>query len=200
MQKMLLPLVAVYLIVRFGFTSQLDALGAYASYIFEVICVILALIFNGSKTLALFRFKKSFIVFMLVALVAGFTVFKAASFWNLVIPFDFTNAEGILFLLIFAPLLEELIFRFMLWQPFKNFSKNEGMILVITSVIFSYSHFHAYWFVPAELYGFVIYQSIYTLFLGLASGYLVYKYSSLTGAVVMHFAFNLGFYLGFLNI
>jgi membrane protease YdiL (CAAX protease family) len=36
---------------------------------------------------------------------------------------------------------------------------------------------------------------VYTLGLGLASGFFVFRFRSILGAVAIHFSFNLGFYL-----
>lgn len=188
-------LVSLYLVIRFGFTKQLDSLGNYGSYIFEVLCVSVALALFGKNIFSSLKVSKSAFYGMVIALGAGFGIFKTASVLKIAIPFDLKGTETLLFLLVVAPILEESIFRFLVWQPIQYISQRPIVALVATSLIFSYSHLHAIWFVPPEIHNFIIYQTGYTLLLGLACGFYIYRHSSLASAILIHFAFNLGFYL-----
>jgi membrane protease YdiL (CAAX protease family) len=191
----LVALLAVfYLVVRFGLTQWLDSFGAYATYVSELLVVTLASGLLWPQLKALFRLPKAAFVWGPIGILSGFLVFKWSGWINLVVPFDLSNRELQFFLLIVAPTLEELIFRFFCWQPVARL--NRGLAFVTTSVLFSYSHLHSYWFVPVEYHGFVFFQSAYTLYLGLACGFMVWKHNSLLGAILIHFAFNLGFFLG----
>lgn len=189
-------LALIYLTIRFVFTQHLDALGAYGSYIFEVICVVVASLLLGRRTLTSLNFTKTVTIGAIISVVLGFGTFKAAGILNIQIPFDLKGTETLLFLLVVAPILEEAIFRFFLWQPVQFLTCRPSLALIATSLLFSYSHFHAYWFVPSEIHSFIIYQTAYTFLLGLACGHYVYRYSSLTSAMLIHFGFNLGFYCG----
>tara|TARA_B110001454_G_C12723340_1_gene436806 strand:+ start:21993 stop:22673 length:681 start_codon:yes stop_codon:yes gene_type:complete len=188
-------LALVYLVIRFAFTAQLDALGVYSSYIFEVICLVLAAAILGKRTLTNLSFTKSVLPWTPVSLVAGFAIYKAAGPLEILIPFVFNTPETLIFLLIVAPVLEEAIFRFFLWQSFQISTRGRIIALILTSLIFSYSHLHAIWFVAPEIHKFVLFQTAYTLALGFACGFFVYRYASLTSAILIHFAFNLGFYI-----
>jgi membrane protease YdiL (CAAX protease family) len=188
-------LLAVYLILRFFFTQWLDAFGSYSAYILEVILIIVATTITWPKIKNLWLFNKPIGIITLAAFGCGYAVFKAAGFLDIIIPFDFSGTETLLFLLIIAPTLEELIFRFFAWIPFERL--NKGFAYLATSLLFAYSHFHAYWFYGEEIHKFIFYQTAYTFLLALACGYSVYKFRSLVGAILIHFAFNLGFYLGF---
>lgn len=188
-------LVTFYLVIRFGFTRQLDALGSYGSYIFEVLCVSAAIALFGKNISSSIKIFKSVSYGMVIGLGAGFGIFKLADALSIAIPFNLKGTETILFLLVVAPILEEAIFRFLVWQPVQYISKRPIVALISTSLIFSYSHLHAIWFVPPEVHNFIIYQAAYTFLLGLACGFYVYRYSSLACAILIHFAFNLGFYL-----
>jgi membrane protease YdiL (CAAX protease family) len=200
MRSYLLAVLAlVYLIVRLGFTQQLEAFGLYTPYIFEVICVAISFALVGAPSLSFFKLQKAAAWGMVAALFAGFASFKGAGGLGIQIPFDLSGTETIFFLLLVAPVLEELIFRFMLWQPIRNLVGCRLVALIATSVLFSYAHFHALWSVPVEIHPFIYYQTAYTLVLGLACGYYVYRYSSVTSAVFVHFGFNLGFWLGSLG-
>lgn len=191
----LTALALIYLVIRFGLTKQLDVLGAYSSYVFEIICVSIAVILLGRKTLATLSLEKSVAYGSIISVVAGFGIFKCAGALGIQIPFDLKGTETIFFLLVVAPILEEAIFRFMLWQPIQIITKRPMAALIFTSIAFSYSHLHAIWSVPPEIHNFIIYQTAYTLVLALACGFYVYRYSSLTSAMLIHFGFNFGFYL-----
>jgi membrane protease YdiL (CAAX protease family) len=186
-------LLAVYLVVRFFCTQWLDSLGGYTSYYFEIFLVTVSCGLLWPQVRGMFTLSKSLYIFFAGALIAGYLVFKGTGILQITVPFDLTNNELRFFLLIVAPILEELIFRFFCWQPFEKI--NKSVALITTSLLFSYSHFHSFWFVPAEYQGFIFYQTAYTLILGLACGYSIWRYNSLLGAIFIHFAFNFGFFL-----
>ena len=191
----LIFLAVIYLVIRFGFTQQLDGLGEYASYVFEVVCLAITILLVGGAFLSTLRPAKAASYGMIIALIAGFAALKGAVALDMFVPFDLQAKETILLLLIVAPLLEESIFLFMLWQPVQILTKKPVIALLVSALLFSYSHFHAIWFTPPEVHQFIIYQSLYTLVLALGCGYYVYRYSSLASAICIHFAFNLGFYI-----
>lgn len=186
---------ALYLAVRFALTKQLDALGPYSSYIFEVVCSIIAIGLYSKEFLGALRPAPGIARGVVLALVSGFGIFEIAKRSSLGIPFDLKDKETIIFLLLLGPLLEEVIFRFFLWQVSRSLLKLP-FTLVITSLIFSYSHFHAFWFVPSAIHPFIIYQTIYTLGLGLWCGFYLYRHFSLGSAIIIHLGFNLGFFVG----
>lgn len=193
-----IALVCIYIIVRFLFTKWLDSLGNYASYIFEVADVTVAAILAGRSLFDRCKVNKFVAIGMFGSLLGGFAVFKIAGLSGIAIPFDLTGTETIVLLLIVAPILEESLFRFFIWEPLSWLS-NPVYAWVLTSLIFSYSHLHAIWFVPKEIQSFVLYQTVYTLGLGLTSGFFVFRFRSVLGAVAIHFSFNLGFYLASLT-
>ncbi len=133
--------------------------------------------------------------FFPLSAIAGFLVFRFAGWFRIVAPFDLRSGLTILFLLVVARLLEELIFRFFLWASVLSFSAKPIWAWVLTTLFFSYSHLHAIWFAPESIHGFIIYQTLYTIALGAACGYFIWKNLSIFNAVLVHFAFNLGFFL-----
>jgi membrane protease YdiL (CAAX protease family) len=189
---LLAGLAAFYLVVRFGATQQLDALGTYASYLFEVSLVAISLFLLRPKL----SLKPVTLVTAFVALLAGFGIRKLAGVAGLSIPIDVHSAETVVFLLAVAPVLEELIFRFMIFKSVERVFQSRNAWLV-SSLLFSYSHLHAIWFVPSEYSKFLIYQTAYTLPLALVCGWMVRRQSSLLSAMLVHATFNFGFYLAF---
>ena len=187
-------LLLTYLVIRFLFTGWLDSFSPYASYFLEIILVVVAAFLAGLNFFSQFKINKTLLFISLAALLLGFLIFKGAGVLNISIPFDLKGTETIIFLLIVAPILEELIFRFFAWKPIENLNKN--LALPLSSILFSYSHLHAIWFMPQEVHNFIYYQTAYTLVLAYACGFSIFRYRSLAGAILIHFMFNFGFYLG----
>ena len=125
----------------------------------------------------------------------GFLIYRAAAWIHVPIPFDLSSYETIFLLLIFGPLLEEAIFRLALWQSFEALWRNGWFTIVATTFLFAAGHFAAYWFVPAQYHGFVIYQTSYVVLLGVVAGLQRLKFNALAPAISVHMGFNLGFFL-----
>lgn len=193
---LLCGIAAFYLAVRFGLTTRLDALGTYASYIFEIGLVILTALILRPRLAWGSLIRLWPIAGALVLLAAGFGIQKLARISGLTIPMNVSEGETVLFLIVVAPILEEFVFRFLLWKPIER-ATSAKTAWITTSLLFAYSHLHAIWFVPAEYQKFLIYQTAYTLPLGLACGWMLRKQNSLLPAILLHFAFNLGFFLAF---
>jgi membrane protease YdiL (CAAX protease family) len=191
-QKIALGLLVFYILVRFFFTTWLDTLFAFSSYTFEIFLVAAMAILFKKEFLSLWKLNKKHVIYTGASLLSGFVIYKLAEVLQVPIPFDVTAKNVWFFLLILGPILEELIFRFFVWQPLGHKPK---FALGFTSLLFAFSHFHAFWFVSPDIHGFVYYQTLYTLGLGLACGYMIYRYHSLLAAVLLHLGFNLGFYL-----
>ena len=193
-------LALAYLVVRFTLTRFLDSFGAYAGYALELTDVLVAAALAGRAFLAAWRWPRRSSVMAIPAFLAGGLVFALARVLGFPVPFDLRGRETLFLLLVVAPILEELIFRFFLWRPIAWLARSEGVAWALTSLLFAYSHLHAIWFVPPMWWPFVVYQTAYTLLLGEACGYWVRREGSVLGAVVTHGAFNAGFYAGFLIV
>lgn len=189
-----LILLILYLIFRFVFASFIDSFGNYSSYIFELLLVLISILVNWNAFTKNLYWSKFNLIATLVFLFSGFFIYKIAAHQEIIIPFNLTGIETIFFLLVVAPILEEFIFRFFSWEAL-NFFKTPNITLLTTSLLFSYSHFHPIWNTSDAIHSFIIYQSIYTFFLGLACGFMRMKHHSLIGAIMIHFSFNLGFFL-----
>jgi|GEM_PF-1092269 len=189
-------LAAFYLAVRFGATKQLDALNAYASYFFEISLVVIATLLLRPRLSWKALLKPLTIAIAVAALASGFAILKIARIANINVPMDVHSGETVFFLLAVAPVLEELIFRFMLFKPLERIFNSRNAWLV-TSVLFSYSHLHTIWSVPQDYHQFLLFQAAYTFPLALACGFMVRRQRSLLSAILVHAAFNLGFFLAF---
>lgn len=143
-------LALIYLIIRFGFTAKLDSLGLYAAYTYEVICVIAAIILVGPKTSQYFKPKRSATLAIVLAFGAGFSAYKLAGVFGIQVPFDLSSNQIMILLLVVAPILEEGIFRFLLWKPIELLFQKPKLTLIATSLLFSYAHLHAVWSIAAK--------------------------------------------------
>lgn len=187
----------LYILIRFFLTSWLDSLGTYSSYFFEIITLILFSAVNYKSAFSKPNFKLQFLFISLIFLPLGFIVYFLLRPLNITLPIDISSTEILFFLLMVAPILEEFIFRFFIWKNLEFLKLSSAKILVITSLLFSYSHLHAIWFFDNSFYPFILYQSTYTLIVGLLLGLINKKTNSILYPIVSHFLFNFGFYLGF---
>lgn len=187
-----------YLVVRFFFASSLDAIGPYTSYAFELLLIGAACFLTRRQISVYFTVSQRAIVTSLLALPAGYLVYEAASPLGLFIPFQLDGIETVFFLLVVAPFVEEFLFRYFIWRPLETLV-HPVAAYVITTLLFAFSHFYAFWFVGEDFRGFIYYQTAYTFFLALACGYSMFRKHSLLGAILIHFFFNLGFYFGFVG-
>src|SRR4051812_43974625 len=105
--KVVAGLLAFYLIVRFFFTSQLDALGTYASYYFEGVLVSICLYLYSDQKNRWLATPRSLAALAPLSFIGGFAIFKLAGLLGIAIPFDLRSHQLILFLIVIAPVLEE---------------------------------------------------------------------------------------------
>lgn len=130
------------------------------------------------------------------ALVGGFAIYHAAAWISVPIPFDLSAKETIFLLLVVAPLLEEAIFRLALWEALAELVPNPWFITSVTTLLFSFGHFSAYFYVPEEYKNFLLYQTGYVIFLGIAASIARIRSNTFLAPMLVHFGFNLGFLLG----
>lgn len=185
-----------YVALRFIWTGILDSLHDYASYLFEVVFVGATLALVPSMEKKSSSPARRLIIDFSVCAVVGLGIFKLAGFLGLPIPFDLKNTTNLILLLLVGPILEELLFRSALWRLLNSLIKSGPTLLGSTSLLFSFSHFLAWFRVPAELQPFIMFQTGYTLLLGIYCGIRRRQTSGLVAPMICHFGFNLGFYLG----
>lgn len=196
LQKMTaISLIAIYLILRMGLETFWRSASEYYSYFFEVIFVLVTYLIWRKNIRIWKKIDLSDFIFSCIALASGFLIYKMASPIGLIVPFDFQSKLTLFFLLIVAPLLEEFLFRMALWESLKIIYNKKWFLIGTTTILFSIGHLLSYWFVPSEFKTFVVYQSIYVIFLAIALGWQRSKTNSLSVPILIHFMFNLGFAL-----
>ena len=189
-------LVSIYLFGRLALDFIFwRTITPYAAYAFEVAFVIWAW-WVFKKRISFSPVSGTFTFLdLLLPLLTGFAAYRLGAFAQIPIPFDLTSWETRLLLLVIAPVLEELIFRGALWEALRTLVKTNSHVLTLTSVLFAVGHFLALWSVPMPLRSFVLYQTLYVLVLGLAAGWRRIVTDSVISPILIHFCFNLGFFL-----
>ncbi len=187
----------IIFLLRYYFDDRLATINPYSSYYLEIFILSIFFIFQKEALFLGLRVleKAQFYFFMAFFFSLGALFSIGAKPFGIVIPFNFRSQEIIFFLLVVAPILEEIIFRSFLFISLESFLHSK-FVYFLTAVLFSLAHFNAYRFVPIEFSHFVFYQSFYTFVLGLGLSFVLYKFNrSLMAVILCHFFFNLGFYL-----
>jgi membrane protease YdiL (CAAX protease family) len=135
----------------------------------------------------------------LLSFLSGCITAAVAQGLKLEIPFNLFDTYTLLLLLIGGPILEELIFRFSLWElipEVKGFGVlwRERLSLGLTTLFFAAAHFTALQYVSEGLQSFVLFQTGYTLILGYVCGRSRISTRALGTPIVIHMLFNLGFF------
>lgn len=137
--------------------------------------------------------RNTFMAFLEVLALGLATVF-CIWFMEIQVPFRLVqNLEW--HLLLFAPLLEELVFR----QTFQRFLINsmggKRVTSMLVAAIFAFSHLIALRVLPDEYIPFIGFQVFYTFVLGVLCGQALLRLHSVFAPILLHFVFNLVFYL-----
>jgi membrane protease YdiL (CAAX protease family) len=190
-----------FFILRYLFDDGIAAINDYASYAIEVFFVMVIGVLLRDQIKLKIYFSKKMAIVGASFLVAGFAIYAFARSQQILIPFEFKSGLTVFLLLIVAPVLEELLFRFILIGANAKIIKNQYALIALSAGAFSLAHFNALRYVPDIVRSFVIYQGVYTFLLGAvcASVYLRTN-KQILNAIGLHFLFNLGFYLASLTL
>lgn len=128
--------------------------------------------------------------------ILGLGVGTVAAIWHMEIEMPFRLVYNLEWhLLIFAPILEELVFR----QTFQRvLIKNMGgkrVTSMLVAAIFAFSHLIGLSVLPVEYVPFIGFQVFYTFILGVICGQALLRFHSVFAPMALHFVFNLIFYI-----
>ncbi len=183
---------------RYSLSGLIDLGGPYALYIFEIFLGLFGLLLMRPGGLR--RSAPHPIRLVAPLLAAGFgtglIVFLCARIMGLAIPFDLNDKQTIFALLIIAPIVEELIFRGLLWRSMEILKIESRHIMWITTLLFALAHFEAFSRVGAEIKIYVLYQTVYVIPLSILCASARLRSLNIYYSVSVHFLFNLAFYLG----
>src|SRR5690606_13254614 len=98
-------------------------------------------------------------------------------------------------LLILAPIIEELVYRYVFVACQHRFGFGYRGVALTNSFLFAGAHLLAIPTVPSEFYPFLIFQGIYTFILSLALIKSLHVQKTVLAPILLHFIFNGVFYL-----
>lgn len=98
-------------------------------------------------------------------------------------------------LLLFAPILEELVFRQTFQRILMASVGGKYVTFMLVAAIFGFSHLIGLTVLPAEYVPFIGFQLFYTFVLGLICGQALLRFHSVIAPIFLHFLFNLTFYI-----
>lgn len=137
--------------------------------------------------------KKSFLA---MAEVLALAIGAIATIWYLDIEIPFRLVTGLEWhLLIFAPILEELVFRQTFQRVLIASVGGKYVTSMLVASIFAFSHLVGLTVLPAEYVPFIGFQVFYTFVLGLICGQALLRFHSVLAPICLHFIFNLSFYI-----
>lgn len=97
-------------------------------------------------------------------------------------------------LLLFAPILEELVFRQTFQRILIGNMGGKRVTSMLVASIFAFSHLVGLAVLPVEYVPFIGFQVFYTFVLGVICGQSLLRFHSVLAPICMHFIFNLTFY------
>lgn len=98
-------------------------------------------------------------------------------------------------LLLFAPILEELVFRQTFQRVLISTMGGKRVTSMLVASIFAFSHLVGLSVLPPEYVPFIGFQVFYTFVLGVICGQSLLRFHSVLAPIFMHFFFNLSFYI-----
>ncbi len=98
-------------------------------------------------------------------------------------------------LLLFAPILEELVFRQTFQRVLISSVGGKYVTSMLVAAIFAFSHLVSLFVLSPEYVPFIGFQVFYTFVLGLICGQALLRFHSVFAPMFLHFIFNLIFYI-----
>ncbi|WP_408097412.1 type II CAAX prenyl endopeptidase Rce1 family protein [Peredibacter sp. HCB2-198] len=131
-----------------------------------------------------------------VAEVVALAVAAIASIWYMDIETPFRLVNGLEWhLLLFAPILEELVFRQTFQRVLIAQVGGKYVTSMLVASIFAFSHLVGLTVLPVEYVPFIGFQVFYTFVLGIICGQALLRFHSVIAPIFLHFLFNLSFYI-----
>ncbi len=143
-----------------------------------------------------FRWRINKQTFKATLEVIALAVASIGAIWYMEIETPFRLVTGLEWhLLFFAPILEELVFRQTFQRTLVSQVGGKNVTSMLVASIFAFSHLIGLRVLPAEYVPFIGFQVFYTFVLGVICGQALLRFHSVFAPIVLHFIFNLMFYL-----
>jgi membrane protease YdiL (CAAX protease family) len=116
------------------------------------------------------------------------------------LPFDLNSNMVKLSIVFIGPILEELVFRFAIWNAIEKITDCKKTPLHVTSILFGVAHFKAIFIITPPYITYITFQTLYTLILGYALGKRYEQNRNVLEVILLHILFNLGFLLAYVGL
>ncbi len=200
----IMHIVAIFILYIFkitGYVQSSDPLTLYLNFnraLYPLVIIVSILLFNiiinirSEKFLDFCKFNKTddklifyciiltFGLIPIISIIAGFLnlFFKSYNETSKAIQVLSNDPIMILFLIVFIPIMEEIVFRGLILNEIINSTKNYRLAIVFQAVLFGIFHGN-------------IVQGIYAFILGIVLGSIAYIFNSIYLSIIMHCIFNL---------
>lgn len=104
-------------------------------------------------------------------------------------PFPYIE-HSVLQLIILAPIIEELVFRYAFIGAQYNLGYSFKKTAITNAFLFSFSHGLVLPMIPQEFHPFIYFQMMYTFVLALVCAKSIWVQKSLLAPIILHFVFN----------
>ena len=191
-------LIVLFFLVRYPLQETLYSINEWGTYFFEIFFIILTLVIFRKNRGHFNKLNFKDLALLLLAFGFGISVRGSMNPLGLYLPWALDNWPDIIMLLAAGPILEELLYRQAFWILIEKITKNTWAIIATTTLLFALGHLYPYMHVDPFFKTFVLYQTTYTLILGLLCGSVYSRGKNILSPILIHIVFNLGFYLAHL--
>jgi membrane protease YdiL (CAAX protease family) len=187
-------IVAIYFAFSWGLPWHKLPSTISFSYIFDLLFALgVSFIFRLPWKFRWNITKQTLIAVVEVLALASASVF---AIWYMDIESPFRLVNGLEWhLLLFAPVLEELVFRQTFQRLLIKQVGGKRVTSMLVASVFAFSHLVGLTVLPVEYVPFIGFQVFYTFVLGLICGQALLRFHSVLAPIVLHFVFNLTFYI-----
>ncbi|HXH32311.1 MAG TPA: CPBP family intramembrane glutamic endopeptidase [Bacteriovoracaceae bacterium] len=164
------------------------------SYIFDLLFALSVSFFFRLPWKFKFHFNKHSYKAFLEVMALGLGAVLSIWYLEIEIPFRLVNNLE-WHLLVFAPVLEELVFRQTFQRVLISSVGGKYVTSMLVAAIFAFSHLVGLTVLSTEYVPFIGFQVFYTFVLGVLCGQALLRFHSVIMPIILHFIFNLIFYV-----
>lgn len=187
-------LIIVYFAFSWGLPWQKIPSTISFSYVFDLLFALGVSFFFRLPWKFRWNINKN--TFKVIGEVLALATGAIAAIWYMDIEIPFRLVNNLEWhLLLFAPILEELVFRQTFQRVLIANMGGKRVTSMLVASIFAFSHLVGLMVLPVEYVPFIGFQVFYTFVLGVICGQSLLRFHSVLAPIFMHFIFNLCFYL-----
>lgn len=190
-------LVTIYFGFSWGLPWHLIPSTISFSYIFDFLFALGVSFFFRLPWKFKWKINRHAVMATLEIVALAVAVIGAIWYMEIEIPFRLVNHLE-WHLLLFAPILEELVFRQTFQRVLISSVGGKRVTSMLVASIFAFSHLIGLSVLPVDYVPFIGFQVFYTFILGVLCGQALLRFHSILAPIFFHFLFNLIFYAAML--